>query len=121
MYPPPPTLTTTRDFANNVEQTQLEHYKKNDGQCFTNETKPNNNSMIELKNTNEALEKEKAADTAHAGSFYGLPPEHILEFQRIAWEVSGMRLTYAEAWECGHTLTNFFNILIRSEDITEDK
>jgi|GEM_PF-1939048 len=27
----------------------------------------------ELKITNEALEREKTSDTAHAGSFYGLP------------------------------------------------
>lgn len=116
MYPPPLTLTPSTEIANNLEQTQLEHYKKDSAICPNDTTKINDNRMIELKNKNIELREEKSSDAVHAGSFYGLPPEHILEFQKIAWEVSGMSLTYAEAWKAGHTLVNFFDLLIRTDN-----
>jgi hypothetical protein len=116
MYPHDLYLPLSRDNAAVVKQEQLEHYKKDVGQCFTKKANYDDNLMTELKNTNEVLKRNKSSVTANAGSFFGLPPEHILEFQKIAWEVSGMRLTYAEAWECGHTLTNFFDLLIRTDN-----
>ena len=77
------------------------------------------NRISELNETNETLKKRKESDVSHTGSFYGLPPEYILEFQKIAWEVARTRLTYEGAWDCGHTLVNFFDLLLRNDNEVE--
>jgi len=72
---------------------------------------------IQARNeTNETLKERKLSDVSNAGYFYGLPADHNIEFQKIALELAGMQLTYEEAWEAGHSLVNFFDILLRNDN-----
>ena len=66
--------------------------------------------------TNVTLKQEKLAEPSNAGCFYDLPTEYIIEFQEIALKVAGMKLTYKEAWEAGHSLINYFDILLRNDN-----
>ncbi|MEI7690592.1 MAG: hypothetical protein WCI63_03135, partial [bacterium] len=77
------------------------------------------NHISELNETNETLKKEVSKDVSQSGCFYGLSPESILEFQKIALEVSGMNLTYEEAWKTGHDLVNFFDLLLSNDNDSE--
>lgn len=69
--------------------------------------------------TNETLKERKLSDVSNAGCYYGLPTDHIIEFQKLALELAGMKLSYEEAWEAGHSLVNFFDVLCRNDNEIE--
>ncbi len=69
-------------------------------------------SLSENETETDETHKKKT-DSSVSGT---LPREHIEEFQKIAYEVAGMKLTYSEAWEAGHSLVRFFDLLINGDE-----